>query len=358
MKIDEGVDKVTNILDNYVSIISSKKEFILKQALNVLLVFVVLMVFGCLDFAQLEFHPEYLLKWNYWSAVILKAIVSILAFNLGINFLLDTEIKKDGILQDNIKRYDSLNTCKGDDFTYYTIKVYNVENKKRAYENQMNYKIYKLNRFSRRRDRLLYNSTLPEHAEAKARNHYCIKRGELEALKKPDYIDSNIDSLDVKYTEIDPALFELEIDGSTKGQNNQVVGSIAKGRAKASANIVMVSVTISCFLAAIALGVDEQEFANAAVKFWHYCLKVVADIGVVVWQLFNGTMKTRRIVSTQLTTPFVNRNKVLMGYYKWRQANGKDVPQCYLNIFKEKEETPTIELTEEELKKLLKKEPI
>lgn len=355
MRVVEGVDRINNLLDNYVSVISSKKEWLLKQALNVLLVFVVLLVFGCLDFAQLEFHPEYLLKWNYWSAVILKAVVSILAFNLGINFLLDTEIKKDGILQDNIRRYDQLNNCKAEDFPFYTIKVFNVDNKKRAYINHINHQIYRLNRFSRRRDRLLYNSTLPEHIEAKKKNRYCIKRGELEALKEPEYIERNIESLDVKYVEVDPALFELEIDGSTKTQNNQVVGSIAKGRAKASINIVMVSVAISCFLAAVALGVDKQEFANAAVRFWHYCLKVVADIGVVAWQLFNGTMKTRKIVSTQLTTPFVNRNKVLIGYYGWRQVNGKEVPQCYLNIFKEKDETPTIELTEEELKKLINK---
>lgn len=329
MGLYEGVNTANQLLDKYVSIVSSKKEFLFRQALNIVLVFAILLVFGCLDFATLKFHFEFLGNWDFWSAIILKTVASILAFNLGINFILDAEIKRDGNLQENIRKYDILNAHKTKDFEYYVTKIYNVENKVRAYISAINRKIFLLNRFSRRRDRLLYSSELATQ-EAKNKNLYCRVRAELEALKSDDYIQKNINSINVRSVEVDPSIFELEIDGSQKVKRNRVRGSIATGRVRASSTIVLSTLTITSFLTALGLEFDREEFETMTAKALHYILKIATDVGVIVWQLSHGLIKTRSIVSAQLTTPFANRNAVLVGYYQWRLDKKEPVSQTVL----------------------------
>jgi len=330
MGLQNGVNKADELLEKYVSIVTSKKEFLFRQLLNVVLVFVVLLVFGCLDFASLKFHFEFLKEWNFWSAIILKTIASIMAFNLGINFLLDSEIQKNGNLQDNIRRYDILNKNKTKDFEFYVNRIYNVQNKVSAYISAINRKIYILNKFSRRRDRLLYTSDLPEREGEKAKNLYCRVRKELEDLKSEEYINKNINSINVRYIEVDPAIFELEIDGSQKAKRNRVRGSIATGRVKASSSIVLSTVMITSFFTALGLELYKDEFETVAQRILHYLLKIATDVGVIVWQISHGLLKTRSIVSAQLTTPFANRNAVLIGYYQWRLDKKEVVPSAVL----------------------------
>lgn len=354
MGLDEGVNKANQLLDKYVSIVTSKKEFLFKQLLNAVLVFVILLVFGCLDFASLKFHFEFLGQWDFWSAIILKTVAGVMAFNLGINFLLDTEIQKNGTLQENIRRYDIFNKNKTKDFEYYVNKIYNVQNKVRAYISAINRKIFLLNRFSRRYDRLLYSSELPERQAEKEKNHYCRVRSELEKLKSEEFINKNLETIKVRYIEVDPAIFELEIDGSQKIKRNRVRGSIALGRAKASSSIVLSTVMITSFFTALGLELYKDEFETIAQRVLHYILKIATDIGVIVWQISHGLLKTRSIVSSQLTTPFVNRNSVLIDYYQWRLSKNEVVPQKVLDEITPEidDDSDVIEIDEELLEKI------
>lgn len=345
------VDETHNIIDGVISIATSKKEFLLKQAINVILLFVILLVFGCLDFATLEFHIEKLYTVSYWTTVFTKLIASICALNIGINLLLDAEIKKDLILAEAITIYQSLNKCKYDDFEYYVVKVYNRNIKVKCYVAEINQKIYKLNRFARKKDRLLYSSELPEMQEKKLKNRYCIKRKELEDLKSKEFIEKNIDSLSVRYKDVDPAIFELEIDGSQKIHQSKVRGSINAGRSKITFTTMLSVVLISMVVTGFSLSADQQEFENNMVEAAHWLLKAAEDIGIITWQLFRGIISTRSIVSNELTTPFVNRNTILKGYYKWRLNNGLAVPNCYLNLNAEQEEE-IIEISVNDLNKI------
>ena len=97
------------------------------------------------------------------------------------------------------------------------------------------------------------------------------------------------------------------------------------------------------------LAASAEEFENQMLRFWHYFLKAVEDIGVVLWQFFNGTLRTRRIVSTQLTQPYAGRNYVLREYINWREeTNAKESPS-FNEINKEDE---YIEVDEEKAREL------
>ena len=357
--IYEATAKASDTISRYISVISSKKELVFKQFINAVLVFIILLVFGCLDFATLKFHYEYLLRISYWTSVVTKVIAGVCALNVGINFMHDLEIKKDQVLAQNIYRYENLNNCKDNDFDFFVEQVYNKALKVKNYISQINLQIFRLNKHSKKKDRILFSSSTAT-PEEKAKNKYCIKRQELETLKSDEFINANIESLNVKFESIDPAIFELEIDGTNKIEKTKVRGSMTFGRVRASATVIMGMVAISMLTSSFALEADKEVFENEMVAAAHYCLKAVSDIGVVLWQLLNGMLRTRGIVSSQLTTPFANRVKILMEYYQWREKNGKPVPQFYKDLLKEqpKEEFIELEVTQSEYEEIKKKNEV
>jgi len=352
MNYYEGVNKVNDSIELVSGLISSKREFIIKQTANSVLLFIILIVFGCLDFATLTFHAEYLLTASYWGTIGTKLVAAICALNIGINMMLDNEIKKSEELRRNISNYNRLIALKDTDFEYYVTKVFNPKLKEKAYKNEINKKIYTLNKFSRRKDRLLYSSELPENQEKKKKNHYCVKRAQLEELKSDEYIAKNLDSIAVHYKEVDPAVFELEINGAQKSAGVKVTGSITTGRIRESSTIIMSMLAISMLTTSFGLTASAEEFESQMVRFWHYCLKAVEDVGVVLWQFFNGTLRARKIVSTQLTQPYAGRNAVLQAYVNWREETHAKQSAA----FQELSDDNIVEVTEDQYKQLIQQQ--
>lgn len=350
MKLLDNISQIGDVISSGVSLAQSKKEFIGKQIINGLLLFIILLVFGCLDFATLTFHIEYIATASYWATVGSKVIAGICAFNIGINIMWDTELKKDKVLADNIIEYNKLIKYKQIDFEYYVNHVFNPAEKRKAYISQINRKIYLLNKFSKARDRLLYSSDLPENQEKKLHNKYCILRQELEDLKKEDFISKNIDSLKVKYLEVDATVFELEIDGSQVTRGVKTKGNTTAGRVKATSSMVLGMVAFSMFVTAFGLELNKEQFEDQMVAFLHYLLKCVEDVGIILWQVTRGILKTRKIISEELTQSYAGRNKVLRSYLEWRLNNNRPDTKSYIELNKTQE--VEIEVTEEQLKQL------
>ena len=350
----ETISRANDKVDIVAGLVASKKEFIGKQIINTILLFIILLVFGCLDFARLTFHFEYLTSWSYWGTIISKVIAGVCAFNIGINMMWDTEIKKDEILHKNIRLYNHMIIYKTDDFEYFVTRVFNPAEKVKAYISQMNRKIHRLNRFSKAKDRLLYSSDLPERQAEKEKNRYCIKRKELEDLKADDFIKKNLESLKVRYIMVDPVVFELEIDGSAVVTGVKTKGSVGAGKVKASSSVVLGMVGISMFITAIGLELNQEQFASQMVRFWHYVMKCAADVGTILWQTYRGMSQSRKIISSEFTQPYTGRNKVLKDYYKWRFTEGKIDEEKYNSIVNLKEEIE-VEMTVDEIKELTHK---
>ena len=104
----------------------------------------------------------------------------------------------------------------------------------------------------------------------------------------------------------------------------------------------------STFVTAFALKIDETQFVNQMEAFWHYFLKAVEDTFVVLWQMLQGMMKTRKIVTQQMSDPYAGRVKVLMDYLEWRLKN--KIPDT--ESFKELNSEEYLEMTQEEFDKL------
>lgn len=351
MKLFDKISEFNDDISKAVSLAASKKELIGKQLINGFLIFIILVVFGCLDFATLTFHIEYLLDASYWGTVFSKTIAGVCAFNIGVNIMWETEIVKDIILAEHIKTYNRLNQYRKDDFEYFVVRIYNPKEKTKAYISQINRKIYWLNKLSKPKDRLLYSSDLPERQKEKEKNKYCVLRKQLEDLKEQSFIEKNLDSLKVKYNEVDATVFDLEIDGAPAIHGVKTKGNINFGKVKASSNAMVTMIGFSMFLTAVGLELNSQEFVDQMEAFWHYLLKCATDIGIILWQTMRGMLSARRIISSELTQPYAGRNKVLKDYYKYELENNLISQEEYYNIINGKEEYE-IEVTEEQLKEL------
>ena len=343
-------EKAGEVVDTVSDLISSKKEFAVKQTINVLLIFIIMFVFGCFDFLHATFHFEYLLDPNYWVSVTTKTIGDICAFNIGINLLIDDAIKRDRVLAKAKEIYEKLNQYRDKDFDYYVDNIYNRQRKIEAYKNKINFHIRMLNKVSKNRDRALYSSDDPKKQELKKTNKYCIKRANLESVKTDEFIEKNFENLNVRYIAVDPAVFGVELDGSKRVIQNKVTGSIVEGRVKASFTTILSIVGVSMFLSSILLQPNSEEAKEQAINAINWALRAIGDIGIILWQVIRGIFRSKKIVSQQLTIPCNERVNILKGYYAWRQEQGQWVPKCYTDLLKEKatNDEETIEMTREE----------
>lgn len=326
---DAIINKSYDAVSKLISFSTDNRDRILKSIINSILLVVIFAIFGCFDFLTLSFHFEYLTQVSFWTSVISKAVAGGICANaIGINFQWDREIKKDILLAEQADKYQRLNKTKDQKtFNEFVVNVYNRNEKKKAYISQINAKIYRLNKFARNKDKLLYSQENKE--QEKLKNRYCRKRKELEDIKTDEYINKNFDNIKVRYCYVDPLVFDLEIDGKVTYKGTRVIGSVASGKTKAISTAFMSMIGVSILLTSIGLGADQQQFANEMIAFWHYLLTICEDVGIILWQLFKGILITRKIVSNEITLPIVNRNKVLTEYNDWCIENNIEKSKSY-----------------------------
>lgn len=331
--IAEAINKIGDAADSVSDLVSSKKEFVIKQSINVVLLLIILLLFGCFDFLHLTFHYEYLIDGNFWISVVTKAAADVAAYNIGINVIIDDMIKRNKVLANLKTIYENLNQYKDQDFPDF-IYEYNRECKIQAYKNKITKMIYMLNKFSKKKDKLLYSSKIATEEE-KSQNKYCIRRKQLETLKTDEYIKENIDSLDINYRDVDPAVFDLEINGEQKIIENKVVGSVNRGRAVMSFTTILGVMIAPIIINSIALDPNAQELEDGVIAGLNYAIRIASDIGIIIWQFSRGILSTHKIVSREITIPLSARVSILKKYYAWRDKKGLNVPQYYRDLLEE-----------------------
>lgn len=318
----DPINGIGNMTERFTSLAADNKEKLAKQAINGVLLFVILAVFGCFDFVNFTFNFEVFDFVNhaskavaYWTRVLAKTIAGVCAYNIGMNLKWDSELNKNAVLRSHISEYERLMKFKDPKtFDHYVVKVYNPAEKKRAWLDHISKKLYRLNKFARNKSILLYSTGTPEQ---KAKNRYCRKRAELEEMKSPKWVDENIDSVFVRYYAVDPIVFELDIDGKVEAKGAKVVGNVGLAKTKHTGSTILGIVGMSVITASIAIGADQQQFASQMQAFWYYFLSCVQDVGIVCWQVFKGMLADRKIINSEYVVPYASRVRVLNAYIDW-----------------------------------------
>jgi hypothetical protein len=270
----------------------------------------------------LEFHFERLFEVEFYGLLVTKFIILICAKNIGMNLAEPIVRVKNKSLNENIYIYSKLNELRKNDFSEYVNNVYNPTIKREAWVNKITKKIYWLNKRSKTKDKMLYDST---EEEKKVNNKYCKKRNQLEYLRSDEYIDKNIAFLDVKFQYADPSVFDLSIDAKPKARNHSIVAK--KESAKINAVLtgtIWMAITLS-FWQVFTMNTDQEQFENQMVAFWNAVLDFMVNVGFVCSQLFAGVRAIYRIVDNNENRAYRNRNEILKAYLLKTNPNAQAI---------------------------------
>lgn len=334
---NKGIDAGYNAISRVTSITSSNSEKIGKTIVNAILLIIIFAIFGCFDFLTMSFHFELLASVRFWTKVISKSIAGICAYNIGINLSWDRELEKDTLLSENALKYERLNKLRDSkSFNTYIVDVFNPNEKKKAYIAKINQKLYWLDKIGRNKSKLLYQLVGKDEQEQKElelkkeKNFYCRKRKELEELKSEEYIAKNLDSIRVKYSHIDPIVFDMDISGKSNYKGIKIKGNTGVARAKKTSSVMLSMIGISAFLTSIGLDANQEQFENQMVAAWHYVLTCAEDVGVILWKVLSGIFASRKLIDSEITRPLIDRNTILTQYIEWCADNNIETSKSKL----------------------------
>lgn len=315
---------------------------IIKNVIAAVLIFLILVIEGCVNFIDMEFHFEKLKDPSLWAQVGTKVLLLVLIKMACMFIFLDVARKTNKELQIKAKTNSQLLKLKGADFPYYCENIKNKEIKKEAFTKKIQKKLRKLEKHAKAEDRLLYFNDSEESKNLKGKNTYCIKRKELEEKLTDEYQEEHYQALDVKhYEQIDPAVFDMPI----------VIRNTNKYQLTAKTKM---SVGLTIFGSAIIL-IFTQSIWNVSNLAPKEELPVIAitigflmDFIFISWQTVTGIMSAFTTINNQEVLPFCNRNRILKEYIFWKEPNKKENLQIWIEQIEKSIEQTIAEKEKEE----------
>lgn len=200
-------NNITRTIDNFNAAKSKATTFAKKnlnkhRIINITLILFALLLLGLFDFVKVEFRWENLINVDYWVSVGIKAIASTSIYLSMSREMVMNLITNDNEYLNRKKDVDTISlTHRGDELNKY-LANYNREVKINVYKYQVNRQIGELDKDAQFEDQqawLKYAKSLKNGVVIEPTNEYCLKRICLMDTLKDEYIQENIDNLQVKF---------------------------------------------------------------------------------------------------------------------------------------------------------------
>lgn len=300
------------------------KVKVLKNTLNIILLLAICIINGCFDFLSWEFHLERIFTAVFWVKTGAKFATLICAKEIGMSLFEDIKRKLNTNMQENKIRYEKLNKMRGNDFSTWCETVLNPRIKREKYISIMHKKIASLEKRTNPRYKLLYvlnederNRIIDNYPKKKWKikaNKYIDKRLKLESLITDDYIDKNINALNVKCENVNPALFDLTIDAKQKNKTYRVTSHVAMAKVGALVVSSFIMVVGQMIMSTIGYSFDGEEAMTQAEKIWNAIINTLMDLTFIAWQFYSGTREIGKIIDSQEGVAYANRCFILKSY--------------------------------------------
>ena len=300
------------------------KVKVLKSTLNIILLLAICIINGCFDCLSWEFHFERILTAVFWVKTGAKFATLICAKEIGMSLFEDVKRKLNTNLQENKIRYEKLNKMRGNDFSIWCETVLNPRIKREKYISIMHNKIARLEKRTNPRFKILYVvsederkqiiDNFPKEKWKIKANNYIEKRMKLESLMSGEYIEKNINSLNIKCENVNPALFDLTIDAKQKNKTYRVTSHVAVAKVGALVISSFIMVIGQMIMSTIGYSFDSDEALTQAEKIWNAILNTLMDLTFIAWQFFSGTKEIGKIIEAQEGVAYANRCSILKSY--------------------------------------------
>lgn len=294
------------------------RSSIIKNVIASILIFLILVIEGCINFIDMEFHFENLLNPSLWVQTGTKVMLLVLIKMACMFIFLDVARNTNFDLLSKENKNKKLLKLKGADFPFYIENVKNKEIKKEAFTKLIQKKLIKLEKHAKPSDRLLYFNQDKISQDAKKNNEYCIKRQELEEKLSSEYQEKNYQILDVKdFEQIDPAVFDMPI--TTRNVNKYQMTAKTKTSVGLTimSSAIMLIVSQAIWNASSLAPKEELPVITITIGF-------LIDFIFIVWQSITGIVSAFTTINNQEVLPYCNRNGVLEEYLYWKEPDKKD----------------------------------
>ena len=289
------------------------RDKLVKNIITTILLILILIVEGCFNFITLEFNFSILYEIQFWIKIIFKMTLLLLVRMLALNIFKPKARENNKELQVEKNKNEKLSRLKDADFPYWIENVKNIEIKIEAWKNKITKKLLKLEQKASENDRHLYfDNSISE--EEKMKNKYYRRKTYFLSLLTNDFIDSNINTLQVRFQRLDAAIFDLPVNLEHE-ENKYQISSKSKSAtfislAVASVGLLLINIITS--------GIDFSKNDSILIAT---IISLSVDLVFLSYQFLMGILDSYRIINSNELLPYINRNRILKEYFYYKKPD-------------------------------------
>ena len=293
----------------------NNKDKLVKNIITTFLLLLILIIEGCFNFVSLSFDFIILSQIQFWIKIAFKIVMLLIVRALALNIFMVKARDNNKELQLEKSKNEKLVKLKDADFPYWVENIKNKEIKIEAWKEKINKKLARLEKKAKEKDiHIFYDNTISE--EEKLKNKYYSRKMRFLALLSNDFIEGNINTLQVKFQRLNSAIFDLPVNLETDNKKYQIT---SKSRNATIASLAAASVGLLAFNI-IFNGLDFSK--NNAVLI-ATLLSLAVDMVFLLYQFFMGILDSYRIINTNELLPYINRNRILKEYLYYKKPDEK-----------------------------------
>lgn len=319
-------EKYNNTRDKIKRTGNQAAAYIQAHWIDYILIFLILFMLNAFDVFILK-RSDRFLSPEYWYHTVCRITAYVLAGILGVRIgypkakagcqELWNAIDKNGHL---IILKEQNGAAFGD-----FIDVVNLEVKKSAWIAKINSKLAKLDKFSPNWFPLYYKVPKQEYLDkyklfkrlmSKWVNKYCVKRKTLEALIVDEFIDKNIEILNVRYPRIFPTDFTQTTGAFKKFSAFHTRPNVKGNAAKMIGSGVIVAIVFAVLAGSVMLSIDEALVEAHAIAIFSIIVNSVLDVGITLWKYISARLECPRIVRQEDLRAILDQNEILIRFKK------------------------------------------
>ena len=291
------------------------------------LFFFILLVLGAFDFFVLKQSDKFL-SLEYWYHTFYRLIAYVLAGILGIRIFYPKakaacfEFWK--ALSKN-RYYLPLKELNSVAFSGFISDI-NNDTKISAWKAKITAKLTKLDKHSPdifstyyktgKKDLFDKYSKFKKKYLIKRAEKYCLQRKIFEMWLTDEYINENLEIINVKYFKIYETDF-TQTTGKTSSYTAYYTRPNVKGNAaKMIGNGLFVSILIAILTGSFVLTIDEALFVERVETIVSIIINAIFDIGFTVWKFVSAAMDCPRIVRQEDLRSVLDQNEILLRFKK------------------------------------------
>lgn len=294
--------------------------------IDYVLIFLILFILNAFDVFILK-RSDRFLSPEYWYHTVCRITAYVLAGILGVRIGYPKAKAVCRELWDAIGKNGHLIILKEQNGAAFSdfIDIINLEVKKSAWIAKINKKLAKLDKFSPNWFPLYYKVPKQEYFDkyklfkwlmVKRVNKYCAKRKTLEALIVDEFINKNIEILNVRYPRIFPTDFTQTTGTFKKFSAFHTRPNIKANSAKMIGSGVIIAIVIAVLAGSVKLSIDEALVETRIISTFSIIVNSILDVGMTLWKYVSARLECPRIVRQEDLRAVLDQNEILTRFKK------------------------------------------